>query len=289
MSARFKIDLHSHTFCSDGELSPEELVLRAANKDVQVLAITDHDCIDALIPAADAIKKHKLALQLINGVEISTRWHGFEIHILGLNIAPDNAALTEALQQQIASRETRARKIAEKLARVLPELDGDALFEKISDMAKGDSISRVHFARYLLQEGYVNHIQKAFDKYLGRKGKTYVPPQWMSPEHAIELIHAAGGQAVLAHPTRYDLNNKWVRRLVTEFAQMRGDAIEVGLPRQNNNELIQLANYAKQANLSASQGSDFHRVGGHNELGQLLPLPELCQPIWHNWSFLTRG
>lgn len=285
-----KIDLHSHTKCSDGELSPEELVLRASNKGVDVLAITDHDTVSALEPARDAIIKHKLPLKLVAGVEISTRWHGFEIHVVGLNIDDKQPELVALLTQQQNTRDKRAEKIAVKLARVLPESYGftaETIMQKVLEKAQGQSISRVHFAKTLLEAGIVDRMQQAFDKYLGRKGKAYAAPEWISVEQAIAAIKAAGGHAVLAHPTRYDLKNKWVRKLVDYFAEHQGDAIEVGLPRQNNNELIQLATYAQQAKLKSSQGSDFHRVSSYTELGSLLPLPEFCEPIWTDWQLVN--
>lgn len=285
-----KIDLHSHTKCSDGELTPEELVLRASNKGVDVLAITDHDTVSALKPARDAIVKHNLSLKLIAGVEISTRWHGFEIHIVGLNIDEQNPAFLALLKQQQTARDQRAETIATKLARVLPakyEFTAEKIMSKVLEKAQGQSISRVHFAKTLLEAGVVDRMQQAFDKYLGRKGKAYATPEWISVEQAIAAIQAAGGHAVLAHPTRYDLKNKWVRKLVDYFAEHKGDAIEVGLPRQNNNELIQLATYAQQAKLKSSQGSDFHRVSSYTELGSLLPLPEFCEPIWTDWQLVN--
>ncbi|EWH09902.1 phosphotransferase domain-containing protein [Catenovulum agarivorans DS-2] len=281
-----KIDLHSHTKCSDGALTPEELVLRAFNKGVDVLAITDHDTTSALAEARSAIQQHNIPLQLIAGVEISTRWHGFEIHVVGLNIDESNSALKQTLASQIQARDLRAQKIATKLARVIEGYTAESILRRVQAKAQGNSISRVHFAQVILEDGLVSRIQQAFDKYLGRKGKAYAAPEWISIEKAIEVIHAAGGQATLAHPTRYDLKNKWIRKLVDYFAAVNGDAIEVALPRQTNNELIQLATYAQQAKLKSSQGSDFHRVSSYTELGKLLPLPEFCEPVWTDWDLV---
>ncbi|MCU4674790.1 PHP domain-containing protein [Catenovulum sp. 2E275] len=279
-----RFDLHSHTNCSDGELSPEELVLRAENKAIDVLAITDHDTVSAITPAKAAIKKHKLNLTLIEGVEISTSWHGFEIHIVGLNIDSNNSLLQQRLTQQIATRNLRAEKIAGKLAAI----GFENCFDEVKKIAQGQSISRVHFAKYLLRAGHVSHIQQAFDKYLARRAKAYVAPMWISIEEAINWIHQAGGEAVLAHPTRYDMTNKWVKKLIEEFKLAGGDAIEAALPRQNKNELIQLVNYANQAQLKVSQGSDFHRVSPYTELGKTLDLPETCEPVWRNWTHLEQ-
>ncbi len=274
-----KFDLHSHTNCSDGELTPEELVLRADNKAIDVLAITDHDTISAIEPALAAIEKHKLNLKLVEGVEISTSWHGFEIHIVGLNINSQDSQLCHRLEQQLATRALRAEKIAHKLEK----LGFENCFDTVKNMAQGKSISRVHFAKYLLREGHVSHIQQAFDKYLARRAKAYVAPMWISIEEAVDWIHQAGGTAVLAHPTRYDMTNKWVRKLIQAFKQFGGDAIEASLPRQNKNELMQLVNYANQAELKVSQGSDFHRVSPYTELGRTLDLPQGCQPVWQDW------
>ncbi|WAJ71004.1 PHP domain-containing protein [Catenovulum adriaticum] len=274
-----KFDLHSHTNCSDGELTPEELVLRAENKGIDVLAITDHDTVAAIPLAKSAIAKHNLKLKLVEGVEISTSWHGFEIHIVGLNVNSDDDQLLKNLDEQLLKRENRAERIAEKLAKI----GFENCLEPVKAIAQGRSISRVHFAKYLLREGHVSHIQQAFDKYLARRSKAYVAPQWVGIEEAIHWIHQAGGQAVLAHPTRYDMTNKWVRKLITECKSLGADAIEAALPRQNKNELMQLLNYAKEAGLKVSQGSDFHRITPYTELGKTLNLPDDCQKIWQNW------
>lgn len=278
-----KFDLHSHTNCSDGELTPEELVLRAEHKGIDVLAITDHDTVSAIPLAKLAIAKHNLKLKLVAGVEISTSWHGFEIHIVGLNVNSDDAQLLNNLDEQLLKREQRAEKIAEKLTKV----GFENCLEPVKKIAQGRSISRVHFAKYLLREGHVSHIQKAFDKYLARRGKAYVAPQWISIEEAVHWIHQAGGQAVLAHPTRYNMTNKWVRKLITECKLLGVDAIEAALPRQNKNELMQLLNYAKEAELKVSQGSDFHRITPYTELGKTLELPDECQKIWQDWAMVS--
>lgn len=278
------IDLHCHTKFSDGELTPEEIVLRAANRNIDVLAITDHDTIDGLDSAHQAIEKYSLKLNLIDGVEISTWWHGFEIHILGLNVNRADTQFQQRLSQQLKTRENRAHRIAEKLEK----FGFKDCLKEVQKIANGQCISRVHFAKYLLSLGEVNTIQKAFDKYLGRKQKAYVSPNWISIEEAVNWIKEAGGQAVLAHPSRYELNNKWIRRLVDEFSALGGDAIEVALPRQSKNETIQLAQYANSAGLKASAGSDFHRVSPYTELGRYAPMPENVDPVWSSWQEIQR-
>ncbi len=275
-----KIDLHSHTNCSDGELTPQELVFRADNLQVNVLAITDHDTIAGLDLAHQTIADKNLKLKLINGVEISTSWHGQEVHIVGLNVDRHCQVLKDRLQQQLDTRQDRARRIAEKLT----QLGIEGTFEEAQKLAKGQCISRVHFAKILLSRNLVNDFEQAFKKYLARKAKAYVSPGWITIEDAVTWIKDAGGQAVLAHPTRYKLSNKWVRKLITEFEICGGEAIEIGLTRQSENERQQLAKYAIDAKLKASQGSDFHRISRFSELGRNLTMPETVTPIWHDWS-----
>lgn len=274
------IDLHCHTRFSDGELTPEEVVLRADNRNINVLAITDHDTINGLDSAHQAIEKHNLKLTLIDGVEISTSWHGFEIHILGLKVNRLCPVFVARLNQQLETRHNRAERIAAKLEK----FGFSGCLDAVKKIANGQCISRVHFAQYLVEKGAVSHIQKAFDKYLGRKEKAYVPPHWISIEDAVSWIKQAGGTAVLAHPSRYDLNNKWIKRLVDEFAAFGGDAIEVALPRQSKNETLQLAQYANSASLKASAGSDFHKLSPYTELGRYAPMPANVEPIWADWQ-----
>lgn len=273
-------DLHSHTTASDGMLTPEELVRRAIEMRVNVLAITDHDTVSGLAPARQAIAEFNLPLQLIAGVEISTLWENHEIHIVGLNIDDSYAPLTVFLQAQSERRRQRATMIAERLDKAkIPDALAGAM-----KYAQGGEITRAHFARFLIEKKYASNIAGVFKKYLA-KGKTgYVPPQWCSIEHAIDVIHRAGGQAVLAHPARYDLSAKWLKRLLAHFAECGGDAMEVAQCQQAPNERSLLANYAQQFNLLASQGSDFHQPCAWIELGRKLWLPGGVEPVWQRWA-----
>lgn len=272
-------DLHSHTTASDGLFSPTELVQRAVEKGVTVLAITDHDSIAGLMEAHQVIASQSLPLQLINGVEISTAWQGFDIHIVGLNMQTDNPMFLQLLALQKESRESRAQEIARRLAKAGIV---DAL-EQTRRLANGAGLTRAHFARYLVECGKVNSIAKAFSKYLA-KGKTaYVSPQWCTIEQAIMAIQAAGGKAILAHPTRYDLSGKWLRRLIVDFKNAGGDGIEVSLSQQSPDQRAQIARHAIEQQLLASVGSDFHQPCGWLELGRNLWLPEGLEPVWLHW------
>ena len=273
------VDLHSHTTASDGILTPSELVKRAVDNQINMLAITDHDTIKGLIEAEATIERNNLPVKLIYGVEVSTMWKNNEIHIVGLNIDIENSHLLELLTAQEQSRIDRAISISEKLAKV----SIDNAYEQAQQFSKGDIVSRAHFARFLVANNYVKDIKRAFKKYLGKSGYAYVPAKWCSIADAVNAIHAAGGQAVLAHPTRYDLTLTKLKLLITEFKSYGGDGIEVSQSRQTQDDLQRLAKLANEFELLASQGSDFHDLLNYLDLGKTTPLPGSVTPIWHNW------
>lgn len=273
-------DLHSHTTASDGLLTPEALVQRAIEMRVGILAITDHDTVAGIAAAREAVSRLQLPLRLISGVEISTIWENHEIHIVGLGVDEHNPQLAEFLAQQSERRVQRAALIAERLEKA--HIPG--ALEGAMRHANGGEVTRGHFARFLVECGKANTMADVFKKYLA-KGKTgYVPPQWCTIEQAIDVIHHSGGQAVLAHPGRYDLSAKWLKRLLAHFAENGGDAMEVAQCQQAPNERTQLASYAQQFNLLASQGSDFHMPCAWIELGRKLWLPAGVVPVWQNWD-----
>ena len=278
-----RIDLHSHTHCSDGGLSPQTLIDRAVNYQIAVLAITDHDTIEGFHIAQDYILEKNIPIKLISGIEISTAWQGFEIHIVGLNIDTKSPVLQALIVKQQQEREQRAFSIGEKLANSgFPNAYKDA-----KKLAGEGTITRAHFAKILHQQGHVSTIQKAFDQYLGKKGRNtqraYVKPNWCSIEHAIDVIHAAGGTAIMAHPIRYDLSAKWLRRLIVHFKESMGDGLEVVLPQMNPQQRQTMLNYCLEYNLHASMGSDFHHPNKWSDLGRNLILPDGATPVWALW------
>lgn len=273
-------DLHSHTTASDGRLTPEALVHRAVEMRVGTLAITDHDTTAAIPAASEEISRSGLALNLIPGVEISTVWENHEIHIVGLNIDIENSAMRAFLAQQTERRQQRARLIADRLEKA--HITG--AWEGALRLADGGAVTRGHFARYLVECGKATTMADVFKKYLARGKTGYVPPQWCTIEQAIDVIHHSGGKAVLAHPGRYDLSAKWLKRLVAYFAQHRGDAMEVAQCQQSPNERTQLATLARQHQLWASQGSDFHQPCPWIELGRKLWLPAGVEGVWQTWE-----
>jgi len=273
-------DLHSHTTASDGRLTPEELVHRALEMRVGTLAITDHDTV-AAIPAARAeIARAELPLELITGVEISTVWENHDIHIVGLNIDIEHPAMTAFLAEQTERRQQRAKLIAERLEKA--QIPG--AWEGALALADGGAVTRGHFARFLVESGRASNFNDVFKKYLARGKTGYVPPQWCTIDQAIDVIHHSGGKAVIAHPGRYNLSAKWLKRLLAHFSECGGDAMEVAQCQQAPHERAQLATYARQYGLLASQGSDFHQPCPWIELGRKLWLPAGVEGVWQSWE-----
>ncbi|HHX8465809.1 RNase RNM [Vibrio diabolicus] len=275
-----RIDLHSHTTASDGRLEPKDLVERALSFDIEVLAITDHDTVDGLELAKQYVQDNNLPIKIINGIEISTVWQNKDIHIVGLNIDPENEQLSALIEQQKQHRITRSELIAERLQKATRE----GVLEEVRQIAGDAPVTRAHFAKWLVDNGYAKTMQMVFKKYLTRNNPGYVPPNWCSMKDAVDAIHAAGGLAVLAHPGRYKLTAKWIKRLLAAFVEANGDAMEVAQPQQAQQERRNLADYAIQYKLLASQGSDFHYPSPWMELGRNLWLPAGVEPVWKDWG-----
>lgn len=272
-----KFDLHSHSNASDGTLSPTELVERAVSQGVEMLALTDHDTTAGTSEAKKAAEN--LPIQLISGVEISVVWQEKNIHLAALNIDEHHPAMITLLSKQAELRATRAIEIGEKLAKVgIPNAyDGAKL------LAEGE-VTRAHYGRFLYEQGYVRNIEHAFKKYLGAGKSAYVKPSWCSLDEAIAVTHSAGGVICIAHPLRYKLTGRWIRRLITDFKAAGGDGIEVSGCGQTPDQRQLIARWAAEFELYASGGSDFHFPTGWIELGRGLTLPQSCRPIWECFS-----
>ena len=192
-----RYDLHCHSTRSDGLLSPTEVVRRAAARGVDVLALTDHDETAGLDEARAAAEEAGIAF--VTGAELSVSWEDITIHVVALRFDPAHEALLDGLQQIRGGRDRRARRIAESLsvAGIPGAYEGARRYVTSERL-----ISRTHFARFLVEAGHVREMKDVFSRYLtpGRPG--YVAHAWASLKDAIGWIHAAGGQAVLAHPGR---------------------------------------------------------------------------------------
>ncbi len=272
-------DLHCHSTASDGVLSPVALVTRAHEQGVDVLALTDHD--DLRGQAAAAATARRLGMRYVAGVEISVTWGGQTVHVVGLNIDHENPQLLAGLAANRNGRAERARRMAEALARmgIAGALEGAYAYAENKEL-----IGRTHFARFLVEEGYVKDVKTVFKKYLVKGKPGYVPHEWASLQAAVEWIRAAGGQAVLAHPGRYNFGREKMCLLLQEFRDLGGVGLEVVTGSHSEEQVPIFAALAQEFGLYASVGSDFHAPGeGGRELGRLAPLPPGCRPLWETW------
>ncbi|EKT56217.1 RNase RNM [Providencia sneebia] len=275
-----RYDLHCHTNASDGDLSPIEIVERAIDMGIHVLSITDHDTCEGVMQAQQYLQQNARPLRLVNGVEISTLWENIEIHIVGLNFSLSADSMVELLEQQSALRLERAIEIGRRLHKAgIPEA-----WENATQISGGGQVTRAHFAQYLIKIGKEKTINNVFKRYLAKGKIGYVPAKWCTIDDAVKAIHNAGGVAVLAHPSKYQLSNKWLKRLVAYFKECGGDAMEVSHCQQPANEKQYLAELAQNTDLKTSVGSDFHRPCSWIELGRNLWLPNDEQAVWLLWD-----
>jgi predicted metal-dependent phosphoesterase TrpH len=268
-------DLHSHTHFSDGRLSPADLLQRAKERQVSVLAVTDHDTIAGLPGAQQAAQA--LGVKLVGGIEFSSRWGKVNVHVIGLGINPASPELKAAVEHQEQARIRRAEAIAERLAKSgIP----DAL-EGARAIAGNATVGRPHFAQFLVATGAVKSINAAFKKFLGTGKPADVKYEWPDIETVISWIKTAEGLAVLAHPAKYDLTRRKICALVADFAAAGGDAIEVINGIQQSTLTQDLARITSEHSLYASCGSDFHFPDQPwQELGQFGVLPAGITPVW---------
>jgi predicted metal-dependent phosphoesterase TrpH len=271
-----RFDLHSHSTCSDGLLAPAALVERAVQRGVDVLALTDHDEVKGLPAAREAAAQW--GLRLIDGVEISVLWETVTLHIVGLAIDTAHAPLVEGLAGIRTGRELRAVRMAHSLdaAGIAGSLEGARRYAKNPEL-----VSRSHFARYLVETGHARDTNAVFRNYLTPGKPGYVPHQWAALADALGWINGSGGIAVLAHPGRYDLGTVQCERLLGEFVDLGGAAVEVVTGSHAPSEFVTWARHARQYGLLASAGSDFHGPGeGYRDIGNVPALPSGCEPVW---------
>jgi predicted metal-dependent phosphoesterase TrpH len=269
-----RIDLHTHSTCSDGVLTPAALVRRAASRRVSLLALTDHDDVSGLEEAA--AEARAVAIGFIAGVEISVTWFAQGIHVLGLGIDPDHPGLRDGLRRLRTTREARALLIAEQLdaAGISGSLDGAA-----RHALNPATIGRGHFARYIVEKGLARDVQDVFKRYLAAGKPGFVPHQWADLGEAVGWIRASGGHAVLAHPERYKLSRARLRTLFQEFRELGGTAMEIGAGARMN-PLPQL-HLARSHGFAVSVGSDFHSAAeGATDLGDTAQIPPGYPVVW---------
>jgi hypothetical protein len=271
------IDLHTHSTCSDGSLSPAELIERAAAAGVDVLALTDHDTTAGLAEAGAAA--NRVGLTLVPGVEFSAAWRFQSIHILGLWIDPSSRKLRDALDAQAERRRARMHKICASLTKA--GLPGETLLAAVE--ANPGVPTRSHLAAALVAGGHVHRAQDAFRKYLGRGKRAHVAADWPTVEETVATIREAGGVASLAHPARYALSSGARRKLVADFSAAGGSALEIVTGANGAQHGHANAALAMRFGLRASLGSDFHHPQlPWNPLGRLAKLPDGIDPVWRD-------
>lgn len=273
-----KYDLHSHTKYSDGSLSTADLINLAIEREVTHLAITDHDTVNAHLQLQESSGLYNEdKISIIKGIEFSSQWNNMGVHIVGLNIDINSEAITNAVAHQSQLRIDRVKTIAKKLTqRGFPDITEGALKHA------GDSqVGRPHIAQYMLEQGLVPSVGQAFNKYLGAGKIGDVSSVWPDLEQVVEWIGAAGGIAVVAHPSRYKMTRTKRRRLMADFADAGGQAIEVCAGNQVPGVAEDMAALCDEFDFHASVGSDFHNPEYRwVKLGQYPKLPKACRPVW---------
>ncbi|MDO7926604.1 PHP domain-containing protein [Pseudomonas sp. KFB-139] len=273
------VDLHCHSTASDGSLAPAAVVARAYENGVRVLSLTDHDTVEGLEEARAAA--HSLGMQLVNGVELSCTWGGATIHVLGYGFDVNAQALVDAISRLHEGRWLRAEEISRKLAiKGMPgALEGArAIQQELGD--SGNAPARPHFADFLVRAGFVKDRSEAFRKWLGAGKLGDVKQHWPTLEETVATLRASGAWVSLAHPSHYDFTRSKRRKLVADFIQAGGHAIEVVNGMQPADQVGTLAILAREFGLLVTAGSDFHGPGAWSEIGIYRPLPEDLPPLW---------
>ena len=279
MSGALNIDLHTHSNCSDGSLSPAALVERAAAAGVQVLALTDHDTVAGLDEAQRAA--HEQGLRLVPGVEISAAWRAQAIHVLGLWIDPASPQLRGMLHAQGELRRVRMRKICARLEKM--RLPGAALLAAVE--SHPGLPTRAHLAAAMVAGGHAASHDAAFRKYLSKGKAAHIAAGWPALETVVGWIRAAGGVASLAHPARYALSAGARRHLLADFTAAGGTALEVVTGGNGDQQVDTCAALAVKHGLFGSVGSDFHNPqAAWNPLGRSLKLPDCVTPVWRSFG-----
>jgi predicted metal-dependent phosphoesterase TrpH len=264
-----KADLHAHTTASDGTYTPRQLVELAKRNGLSAVAVTDHDTTDGLAEATAA--GQELGVEVVPGIELSTVYEGKEVHVLGYYFDPEYEGLRDLIAKMREDRLTRLDRMIGNLQKAGLEITR----EEVLAEAKG-TVGRPHFARVLIKKGYVRDIPEAFDRYLGVGKIGYVPRLKVSPEEAVQLILAAGGCPVVAHPGLFDKDDLFDRLVPLGLV-----GLEAYHPDHAEEKRAHYSALAKQHGLLATGGSDFHGSGAEHrgELGSVYVAYEVVEQL----------
>lgn len=252
-----RVDLHMHSNVSDGALAPDELMKLACSCGCGIVSLTDHDTLSGTVPAAKTAAE--LGMKFISGVEISSLYADKTIHVVGLGLDPESASVLEFFSESGPKREARARVMDERFR----EFGIEGALEGALKFAESmETLSRTHFARFLVEAGHVPAYEDAFRRYLRDGGPCHVPTKWPSVGEVVEFIRRSGGVPVLAHPGRYKFSSPWmIEELIKLFKDCGGTAIEVSSGSQPASTNEYFADAARRFEFLASTGSDFHAPG----------------------------
>lgn len=268
-----EVDLHLHTTCSDGTLSPTDLVRLCGERGLKIIAVTDHDSSEGIIEAqiaADQIDD----LMLISGVELSCDVTRAEVHLLGYFVDHKNPDLQNTLLRLREGRENRSRKMVERLN----DIGVDISWERVLDLSQGGAIGRPHIAQAMVEAGYVKYPKDAFTDYLGRNGPAYVERVRLDPIEAVQMLVDHGIPSVMAHPTYFMEGSssdevKKLKRTLSELKEAGLVGMEVYYGQYTPDQVQMLAKMAKDTGLIPCGGSDYHAAGNPGE-----PMPGSAGP-----------
>lgn len=246
------IDLHVHSNASDGTFTPSELVDYAEEKGLYAFALTDHDTVDGIEEAMEAARNK--VVKVIPGIEISAEFGESDLHILGLNVDYRSSGFLKIVEECRRSRDNRNQKMIEKV-----RAQGMPLTKEIMEERFGNaSVTRAHFARYMMDEGFVSSKEEAFQRYLNPGRCCYVPREKISPKMAVELILEAKGHPVLAHPLLYKMGHDRLYSSVYWLKNLGMQGIEALYSLNTPADDVKLAKMAEDYGMFITGGSDFH-------------------------------
>ncbi len=242
---RIQAEIHTHSTASDGEFEPKEVAKLCAEADVELWSLTDHDTCGGCGEAAEAADHY--GIRFIPGIELSA-YADTSIHVLGYGVDPESEAIRGLSDRMLEAREERMQAMVDELE----SHDIDVDYEDVAERAEG-AVARPHLARTLNAQNQVETVQDAFDDYIRDGGPAYVPITWPTVEEAIELIHRAGGIAVLAHPGRYEADDK-----IEAWVEAGLEGIEVRHPSHDETDAKRYLRMADDYGLFTTESSDFH-------------------------------
>ena len=247
------IDLHVHSTASDGTLSPSELALYAKSKGLSAIALTDHDTVSGIDTCLH--KGLEVGVIVIPGIEFSASYYGKEVHILGYYINHHDPLLLARLNDLLKARDNRNTEMLKKLAQIGYPLT----LEDLMDETSQDSVlTRAHIAKAMLKKGYIKERSEAFAHYIGDGKSCFVPKARFTTKECIDLIHHAGGLAVLAHPLLYGYDQADVTQLLRGLKLEGLDGVECLYSTHKSSDTAHLLQVCLNLKLFPTGGSDFH-------------------------------